>query len=209
MKTYRPPRDLLASVEAVLRHPHSFHDEPHFGATFSPHALSYTTPLDRVVRALYEGRHYFWIGIYLVIGETAVRQAFCGPVPPCHSFALGKGNVGTTGQRGITKVVPDVNEDPTYSMCFRDTKSEIVVPIKIATRVLGVIDVESDEPNAFGPEERVLLEEVAGLLGRFLVGDGKYILRHARDAWLRESSSKRAAQRVRNPEARAAADSAD
>jgi GAF domain-containing protein len=159
------------------------------------------------VSLLYEGRHYFWIGIYLVIGETAVRQAFCGPVPPCHSFALGKGNVGTTGQRGITKVVPDVNQDPTYSMCFRDTKSEIVVPIKIATRVLGVIDVESDQANAFGREERVLLEEVAGLLARFLVADGKYIMRQAREQWLRESSTKKAAQKVRAPEARAAAES--
>ena len=203
MKTYRSARELLSAVEAVLRHPHDIAEQPHFGATFSPHAQSHTAPLERVARILYQGRHYFWIGIYLVIEETAVRQAFCGPVPPCHTFELGKGNVGTVSQRGVTKVVADVSSDPTYSMCFRETKSEVVVPIKISTRVLGVIDVESDERNAFSSEDRVLLEEIGDLLARFLVTDGKYILRHAREEWLRSS----AAQKARSNTARAAADS--
>ncbi len=138
------------------------------------------SPLERVVETLYEGRHYFWIGIYLVLGEQVVRQAFRGPVPPCHAFAFGKGNVGTTGQKGITKVIPDVAADPTYSMCFLETKSEIVVPLRIAGRTLGVIDVESDKPNAFPSEERVLLEDVARDLARFLTSNGRYLVREVR-----------------------------
>lgn len=203
MKTYRSARELLSAVDAVLRHPHSITEQPHFGATFSPHAQSHTAPLESVVRTLSDGRHYFWIGIYLVIGETAVRQAFAGPVPPCHTFKLGKGNVGTVGQVGMTKVVADVSSDPTYSMCFRETKSELVAPIKIATRVLGVIDVESDEPNAFSSEDRVLLEQVAERLARFLTSDGKYVMRHAREQWLQS----REGQKAQSSSARAAVDS--
>lgn len=203
MKTFRSARDLLSVVEGVLRHPHDIAEQPHFGATFSPHAQSHTAPLESVARILYQGRHYFWIGIYLVIGETAVRQAFCGPVPPCHTFKLGKGNVGTVGQRGVTKVVPDVAADPTYSMCFRETKSELVVPIKIGTRVLGVIDAESEIANAFSSEDRVLLERLADLLARFLTSDGKYILRHARAEWLQS----REGQKSQSGSARAAFDS--
>jgi hypothetical protein len=67
-------------------------------------------------------------------------------------------------------------------MCFLETKSEIVVPIKFGRRVLGVIDVESDHSNAFGPKERVLLEQVSRSLAMFLSRQGKYLLRRAREA---------------------------
>ncbi len=167
MKRYQSAREVLADVERAL-------------AASKPGPQA--TPFDDVLDILYEGRHYFWIGIYLVVGREVRRQAFRGPVPPCHTFAFGKGNVGTTGEKGITKVIADVSTDPTYSMCFLETKSEIVVPIKIASRTLGVIDVESDTPNAFGSEDRVLLERVATLLAKFLTSSGKYLVRRAREA---------------------------
>jgi putative methionine-R-sulfoxide reductase with GAF domain len=174
LKVYRSPRELLAETDHLL------------AARYNKNS----PPLESVVETLYRGRHYFWIGIYLVIGDKAVRQAFRGPVPPCHTFALGKGNVGTAGQTGIVKVIPDVSADPTYSMCFLETKSEIVVPIKFGRRVLGVIDVESDHSNAFGPKERVLLEQVARRLAMFLSRQGKYLLRRAREAASQSAASK-------------------
>jgi L-methionine (R)-S-oxide reductase len=167
VKRYQSAREVLAAVEKAL-------------AASKPGAQA--TPLGDVLDILYEGRHYFWIGIYLVVGREVRRQDFRGPVPPCHSFAFGKGNVGTTGEKGITKVIADVAQDATYSMCFRETKSEIVVPIKIAGRTLGVIDAESDLANAFGAEDRILLERVAKLLAKFLTSKGKYIVRKAREA---------------------------
>ena len=138
--------------------------------------------LEEVVEQLYRGRGYFWIGIYLAAGDKVIRQCFRGPVPPCHSFALGVGNVGTTGQTGLTKVIPDVSSDPTYSMCFLETKSELVQAIKIGSRILGVIDVESDQLDAFSSQEQVLLEQVADLLARYLTTDqGKLLMRKARE----------------------------
>jgi putative methionine-R-sulfoxide reductase with GAF domain len=166
VKRYRSAQDVLADVERAL-------------STSRPGKDS---PFDSVLDILYEGRHYFWAGIYLVVGREVRRQAFRGPVPPCHTFAFGKGNVGTTGETGMTKVIADVSQDPTYSMCFLETKSEIVVPIKIASRTLGVIDVEGDKPNAFGGKDRVLLERVATLLAKFLTSKGKYLARKAREA---------------------------
>jgi hypothetical protein len=56
------------------------------------------------------------------------------------------------------------------------------VSMKLAGRELGVLDVESDRENAFGPEDRVLLEDVATTLARFLTGRGKYVVRKARGA---------------------------
>ncbi len=165
---YRPARDLISSLKAILA-PNPRRD---------PEEV-----LNQVVEQLYQGRGYFWIGIYLAAGDNVVRQCFRGPTPPCHSFALGAGNVGTTGQTGIAKVVADVSADSTYSMCFVETKSELVQPIKAGARILGVIDVESDQLNAFGSQERALFDQVARLLARYLTTDqGKLLLRKARQS---------------------------
>ncbi len=178
MKVYRSPQQVLADVERALAS-----SRPSFGKS----------PLDEIVEILYRGRHYFWIGIYLVTARRVERQAFRGPVPPCRSFEFGKGNVGTTGQTGILKVIPDVSDDPTYSMCFIETKSEIVVPIKIGTQVLGVIDVESDRADAFGIEDRILLKEAAQRLARFLSVRGRYLVRRANETSANKKATAHAA----------------
>ena len=165
-KRYYSPKELLKVCEKVL-------------AAFSP--ATDASPLDELLLLLYDQRKYFWIGIYFVMGDKVVRQAMQGPTPPCHEFEFGKGNVGTTGRCGVVKVVPDVTADATYTMCFLEVKSEIVVPIRIGGRTLGVIDVESDRPNNFGSADRVLLAGVAAMLARFLTGRGKVLVRHARE----------------------------
>ncbi len=165
-KRYYSPRQLLKTCEEAL-------------AAFSP--ATDASPLDELLKLLYDQRRYFWIGIYFVLGDKVVRQAMQGPMPPCQVFEFGKGNVGTTGQSGLVKVIPDVTADATYSMCFLEVKSEIVVPIRIGGRTLGVIDVESDRPNTFGSQDRVLLKGVAARLARFLTSRGKVLVRHARE----------------------------
>lgn len=166
-RRYRSPHDLISSLKELL---------------VPKAAGSPAEVLEEVVEQLYGGRGYFWIGIYLAAGDKVIRQCFRGPVPPCHSFALGVGNVGTAGKNGIVKVIPDVSADPTYSMCFIETRSEIVLSIKIGSRIIGVIDVESDRLNAFGSQERILLEQTAELLARYLTTDrGKLLLRKARE----------------------------
>jgi len=165
-KRYYSPRQLLKVCQEVL-------------AAFSP--ATDAPPFDDLLKLLYDHRKYFWIGIYFVLGDKVVRQAMQGPVPPCHVFEFGRGNVGTTGQSGLVKVIPDVTADATYSMCFLEVKSEIVVPIRIGGRTLGVIDVESDRPNNFGSLDRILLEGIAAMLARFLTSRGKVLVRHARE----------------------------
>jgi GAF domain-containing protein len=106
-------------------------------------------------------RGYFWIGFYGRVGDELVRLAFAGPIPPCHAFALDEGNVGRTGRLGVKKVVPDVTQDKDYKQCFLATRSEVVIPVKDQGKVIGVLDVESDRPDAFDAAEVHLLEQVA------------------------------------------------
>jgi putative methionine-R-sulfoxide reductase with GAF domain len=59
------------------------------------------------------------------------------------------------------------------------TRKKVIVSMKIAGREIGFLNVESNRENAFGADERVLLERVAGLLAKFLTGPGKYLVRRA------------------------------
>lgn len=116
----------------------------------SSRASFHHSPLQDVIELLCRGRHYTWVGIYLAAGTSSQQL-------------LGAGGEPHPGQ-----------------MARPETKSKILVSMKLAGRELGVLDVESDRENAFGSEDRVLLENVANLLARFLAGPGRYIARKAR-----------------------------
>jgi len=62
---------------------------------------------------------------------------------------LGQGLVGWIANTGEAVIVPDVNKDDRYISGHPDTISEIGVPIKIDGRIIGVLNLESDEPNAY------------------------------------------------------------
>jgi|SRR5581483_289575 len=60
------------------------------------------------------------------------------------------------------------------------SQSKVLISIKVGQHEFGFIEVESERENAFGSEDRVLLEKVADILARFLAGRGKYLMRKAR-----------------------------
>ena len=69
--------------------------------------------------------------------------------------------------------------DAPDEVALPETRSKILISMKLASRELGVLSVESDRESAFGAEDRVLLEAVADSLARFLTGRGKYLARKA------------------------------
>jgi hypothetical protein len=69
---------------------------------------------------------------------------------------------------------------PPAEVALAETRSKILVSMKLASRELGVLSVESDREKAFGAQDRVLLESVANALARFLAARGKYLVRRAR-----------------------------
>jgi len=72
---------------------------------------------------------------------------------------LHQGLTGTAaGQRRVLRV-HDVNEDPRYIRCETgvEVRSEIVVPLLIQDRLIGVLDLESTQPHAFTLEHERML----------------------------------------------------
>lgn len=108
--------------------------------------------------------HYTWAGIYLLEGDTLVLGPFVGKPSPHTRIPLGRGICGAAATEKATIIVDDVNADPRYLACSIETKSEIVVPILDGDHVLGEIDIDSDQPAAFGANDRALLEGVAAAL---------------------------------------------
>jgi L-methionine (R)-S-oxide reductase len=109
--------------------------------------------------------HYSWVGIYLVEGDELVLGPWQGPEATEHvRIAVGQGICGAAAESGLTEIVDDVNADPRYLACFPSTRSEMVVPIAYQGRVVGEIDIDSDQAAAFGPEDRTFLERVALLI---------------------------------------------
>ena len=81
--------------------------------------------------------------------------------------------ISLKGERGISRwvavegtplYVPDVRNDERYVPGVPEAKSELAVPIKIRSRVLGVLNVESDKTDAFDQDEALLLQALASQL---------------------------------------------
>ena len=111
---------------------------------------------------------YTWVGIYELFGNELVLGPFIGKPSPHTHIPLGRGICGAAAAEKATIVVDDVNADPRYLACSLEAKSEIVVPIMRGGDVLGEIDIDSDRPAAFGPEDKRLLEVVAAILSEKL-----------------------------------------
>ncbi len=110
---------------------------------------------------------YSWVGIYWVEGSDLVVGPWKGPEATEHTrIPIGTGVCGAAAASRVTEVVADVSKDPRYLACFPSTKSEIVVPILADGAVTGEIDIDGNQLNAFGPEDRQFLEQVAAALAR-------------------------------------------
>jgi L-methionine (R)-S-oxide reductase len=123
----------------------------------------------RVVISLHKSfPNYNWVGIYRLEGNDLVLGPFQGK-PTVHTrIPVGTGVCGSAAASKKTEVVPDVQADARYLACSLETRSEIVVPIIKDGAFWAEIDIDSDKPDAFGPNDVEFLEAVARLLSERL-----------------------------------------
>lgn len=110
---------------------------------------------------------FFWVGFYLVEGDTLVLGPFQGDLA-CTRIPHGRGVCGVAWAEARAVLVPDVEAFPGHIACSSLSRSEVVVPIVRAGEVVGVIDVDSDRLEDFSPIDvewlTRLAEHVATLL---------------------------------------------
>jgi sigma-B regulation protein RsbU (phosphoserine phosphatase) len=74
---------------------------------------------------------------------------------------LGEGVTGAAAQKGEAILVDDVAGDPRYISALPNVRSELAVPLIVKNRVIGVIDIESPQPDHFTEEHKRLLMLIA------------------------------------------------
>jgi L-methionine (R)-S-oxide reductase len=105
---------------------------------------------------------YSWVGVYAIEGGDLVLDAWSGPAATEHTrIPIGNGVCGFAAKSGKTEIVSDVSKDPRYLQCFLSTRAEIVVPVIREGAVIGEIDIDSDQLDAFSSLDREFLEAVA------------------------------------------------
>jgi putative methionine-R-sulfoxide reductase with GAF domain len=126
--------------------------------------------IKKVAEMIRVARDYRWVGIYKVTKEEFVTLAGTGDVPAAYPrFPITQGLCGAVLESRKPIIVGDVRKDPRYLPAFHTTRSEIIVPmIDEHKHVVGMLDAESAELNAFGEEDRQFLERAAGLMAHCL-----------------------------------------
>lgn len=108
---------------------------------------------------------YRTLGIFLLTedSELEIRIAVkYGETVHIPRIALGEGLVGYAALHKEPVLVTDVSQDPRYIKVVDDVRSELAIPLLLKDRCIGVIDLESPEPDAFSKRDVEILTLLAG-----------------------------------------------
>lgn len=102
-----------------------------------------------------------WTGFYRVVGPELLK---IGPYQGGHGclvIPFARGVCGACARSGQIMNVPDVDAFPDHIACSSTTRSELVLPVRNgAGRLLGVLDLDSNTPAAFTPEDEAWLTRI-------------------------------------------------
>ncbi|MFX0125939.1 MAG: GAF domain-containing protein [Candidatus Hodarchaeota archaeon] len=110
--------------------------------------------------------HFHWTGIYLLDKESQELNLdyYIGKPTEHIHIPVGKGVCGSAVSDHEDKVIEDVTKEANYLACSLETRSEIVVLIEDNEKIIGQIDVDSDEIGAFNKVDRNYLREIASII---------------------------------------------
>jgi len=102
-----------------------------------------------------------WTGFYRNVGNDTLK---IGPYQGGHGclvIPFTRGVRGAAAKTGEVQLVPDVEAFPGHIACASSTRSELVLPVfNGAGDLLGVFDLDSDQPDAFTQEDADALTEI-------------------------------------------------
>jgi len=111
-----------------------------------------------------ELRHCFdrfhWVGFYRVTEPGILKIGPYQGGHGCLTIPFARGVCGAAARSGKTVIVPDVEAFPDHIACSSTTRSEIVVPVFSGGRLIAVLDIDSDEPDAFSQVDATALEAI-------------------------------------------------
>ncbi|OHB76077.1 MAG: hypothetical protein A2Z34_08010 [Planctomycetes bacterium RBG_16_59_8] len=105
----------------------------------------------------------------LVLTARASKDPQLNASPGRFQIKIGEGITGSSAASGETIVANDVSKDPRYVRAPSvATKSELAVPVKLQSTIIGVLDVQNDLVNSFRRDFVQAMEDVAFNIGFIL-----------------------------------------
>ncbi|KAF9114632.1 hypothetical protein BGX27_010297 [Mortierella sp. AM989] len=114
-----------------------------------------------------------WVGFYVLdqsvitssagTKEALILGPFQGKIA-CTNIAFGRGVCGTAAAEKKTMLVKDVHKFPGHIACDSASNSEVVVPLILDGRVIGVLDLDCEVTEGFDEIDQAGLEVVAKIL---------------------------------------------
>lgn len=110
--------------------------------------------------------YYHWTGFYRAVKPGLLRVGPYQGGHGCLTIPFERGVCGAAARTRETQLVPDVHAFPGHIACSSSTLSEIVVPVVTPSgKLLAVLDVDSDHPDAFDATDQAYLEALCQQLG--------------------------------------------
>lgn len=104
-----------------------------------------------------------WVGFYLWKEDELVLGPFQG-LPACIRIPNGQGVCGTAMAENKTMLIENVHDFPGHIACDPQSRSEIVVPMKVQGEPFGVLDIDSPILDRFDKIDKQYLEKFVEIL---------------------------------------------
>lgn len=108
-----------------------------------------------------------WVGFYLSDGKELVLGPFQGKVA-CVRIPFNKGVCGTSFSEARVQRVEDVHTFPGHIACDAASNSEIVFPLSVNGKIIGVLDIDSPNIGQFDEEDEIGLQYLTDQLCQHL-----------------------------------------
>jgi GAF domain-containing protein len=158
--------------------------------------------LDETARLISDQFGYYHVGVFLVDpeGQFAVLKAANSEggqrmLARGHQLEVGKtGIVGAVTSSGEARIAFDVGEDAAYfdNPDLPETRSEMALPLKARGQVIGALDVQSRQANAFDDEDvrilQILADQIALAIDNAnLLAESNQALQDLQDLYTRQT----------------------
>lgn len=105
-----------------------------------------------------------WVGFYRLVNENElVLGPFMGN-PACTRIKVGQGVCGTSVAQGKSLIVPDVHQFDGHIACDSASNSEMVIPMFLGQKIIGVLDIDSPQFHRFDDFDREQMEKIVAVL---------------------------------------------
>ncbi|WP_264211639.1 GAF domain-containing protein [Leisingera thetidis] len=103
-----------------------------------------------------------WTGFYRAVAPELLKIGPYQGGHGCLQIPFSRGVCGAAARTGEVQLVADVEAFPGHIACASSTRSELVLPVwSAAGALIGVFDIDSDQPDAFAQEDA---EQLAAIL---------------------------------------------